>query len=166
VVVERVLELLGQSLDLEALLLEGITQAQDLFLVLRNLAGLRLLDLQFALVLADLVAKELDVLKALIVLHLTLGEGDLEDLDLLVKKSQLIVSADQLGTEDITLSHERGVGLLGDLMLLDSLLDKAVELVISCIFSFRSFSEAFLSSYSILFFLSSVSYSFCLRPKA
>jgi len=107
VVVERVLQLFRQSLDLEALLLQSVSQAKDFLLVLGNLAGLRLLDLELAFVLADLVAEEFNVLEALVVLHLTLGESDLQDLDLLVEESKLIISTDQLCAEDITLSHER-----------------------------------------------------------
>ena len=128
VVVEGVLQLFGQGLDLQAFLLEGVSETEYLFLVLGNLRSLCLLDLELALELTDLVLEQLDVFEALIVLDLTLAERDLEDLDLLVEEGQFIVPSDQLGSEDVSLGHEGGVGLLGELMLVDSLLDDAVKL--------------------------------------
>ena len=82
-VVERVLKLFGEGLDLEALLLESVTETEDFFLVLGDLGGLCLLNLELTLVLADLVTKQLDVFKTLVELNLTLAECYLQDLNLL-----------------------------------------------------------------------------------
>jgi len=105
-VIKRVLKLLGEGLDLEALLLESVSETKDFLLVLGNLRGLCLLDLELALVLADLVTEQLDVFETLVVLHFTLTKSDLQDLDLLVEESKLIVSTDKLRSEDISLSHQ------------------------------------------------------------
>ena len=128
VVVQRVLKFLRQGLYLKPLLLEGVSEAEDLLLVLGDLRGLSLLNLELALVLANLVAKQLDVLEALVVLNLTLAERDLEDLNLLVEEGQLVISANELRTKNISFSHEGGISLPGDLMLVDGFLDEAVEL--------------------------------------
>ena len=85
VVVERVLQFFREGLHLEAFLLQSVSKTKHFFLVLGYLRGLCLFDLELALVLADLVAEQLDVLEALVVLHLTLTKGDLKDLDLLVE---------------------------------------------------------------------------------
>jgi len=150
-VVERVLKLFGEGLDLEALLLESVTETEDFFLVLGDLGGLCLLNLELTLVLADLVTKQLDVFKTLVVLHLTLAECDLQDLDLLVEESQLIVSTDKLRAENVSLSHQRGIGLPGQLMLVDGLLDDAVELGdFATLFTHNVFSLALLLGFLLV----------------
>ena len=106
VVVERVLKLFGKGLDLKALLLKGVAETKYLFLVLGDFRRLGFLNLEFTLVLTDLVTEQLDILKPLVVLNFTLSERDLQNLDLLVKESQLVISADQLSSQNIPLSHE------------------------------------------------------------
>ena len=128
VIVEGILQLLREGLDLETLFLKGVTEAQHFFLVLSNLTCLGFLDLEFALVLTDLVTEQFNILKALIVLDFTLGECNLQDLDFLVQQCKLIVSTDELRAQNITLSHKRCVCLLGHLMLFNSFFDETVEL--------------------------------------
>ena len=111
VVVQWVLELLGEGLDLEALLLKSVGEAEDFLPEVVDLRGLALLDSQLTLQITDLELEQLDVLETLQVLDFTLGKRDLEDLDLLVQESQLVVSADELSSKDVPLDD-------GSLMLL------------------------------------------------
>ena len=106
VVVERVLKLFGKGLDLKALFLKCVAETEHLFLVLSDFRRLGFLNLEFTLVLTDLVTEQLDILEPLVVLNFTLSERDLQNLDLLVKESQLVISADQLSSQNIPLSHE------------------------------------------------------------
>jgi hypothetical protein len=57
---------------------------------------------QLTLEISDLELQKSDILKSLLVLDFTLGESGLQDLDLLVKKGELIVSSDQLGSQNIS----------------------------------------------------------------
>ena len=81
----------------------------------------------------DLELKESNILESLLILQLTLGKSGLQDLDLLVKQSQLVISSDELSTQSVTLSHELlGLSLtLGNLVVLlrDELL-KSEDLLI------------------------------------
>ena len=106
VVVEWVLKLFGKGLDLKALFLKCVAETEHLFLVLSDFRRLGFLNLELTLVLTDLVTEKLDILKPLVVLNFTLSERDLQNLDLLVKESQLVISADQLSSQNIPLSHE------------------------------------------------------------
>jgi len=103
VVVERVFELLGEGLDLEAFVEELLVQGEGLFLEFVDLTGLGLDDLELTGEVTDLELQETDVLKALLVLDLSLAEGRLENLDLLVEQGQFVVPSDELGAEDVTL---------------------------------------------------------------
>lgn len=98
VVVEWILQLFTESLHLETLLLELVSEAAHLCLVLDYLSGLALLNLEFTLQLGDLVLEQLYVLETLSVLHFSLAESDLENLDLFVEKSQFVVSPNELGS--------------------------------------------------------------------
>jgi len=106
VVVERVLKFLRESLDLKSLFLESISETEHFLLVLGDLRGLCFLNLELTLVLTDLVTEKFDIFESLVVLDLTLSESDLKNLDLLIEESKLIVSTDELSTEDISLGHE------------------------------------------------------------
>ena len=50
----------------------------------------------------NLELKQSDIFKSLLVLNFTSGESTLKDLDLFVKKSQLIISSDKLSTKNIS----------------------------------------------------------------
>lgn len=96
VVVERVLELFRQSLDAETLVLELLVQVDDVVLEVGHLISLRLDDAEFALQIRDRVVQDLDIQQALVILGLALAHVGLENLDLLVQESQLVISADKL----------------------------------------------------------------------
>ena len=103
VVVEGIFEFFRQSLDLETFVEKLLVQGEGLFLEFVDLTGLGLDDLELTGEVTDLELQETDVLKALLVLDLSLAEGRLENLDLLVEQGQFIVPSDQLGAEDVTL---------------------------------------------------------------
>ena len=78
-------------------------KGEGFLLELIDLRGLGLDDLQFAGQVADLELKESDVLKSLLILNFALGKSRLQDLDLLVEQSKLIISSDELSSENISL---------------------------------------------------------------
>ena len=78
-------------------------KGEGFLLQLVDLRGLGLDNLQFAGQIADLELKESDVLKSLLILNLALGKSRLQDLDLLVEQSKLIISSDELSSENISL---------------------------------------------------------------
>ena len=127
-VIERVLKLLRKSLHLEPLLLELVSKSANLSLVLDDLSSLTLLNLEFALQLTNLVLEKLDVFKTLSILDLSLTEGDLQDLDLLVEEGKLIVSPDKLSSEDISHILDFQVVLSLSLEHVDGLSDKKTQL--------------------------------------
>lgn len=114
---------------MESLFLELVSQSANLSLVLDNLSGLALLNLEFALELTDLVLEKLDVLETLSILNLSLSKSDLEDLDLLVEESQLVISSDELGSKDISHVLDLQVILPLGLKHVDGLSDQQTELV-------------------------------------
>ena len=85
VVIERVLKFLRECFDLETLFLESVGKAEDFLSEVVNLGSFALLNSQFAFEVANFEFQELDVLKTLLILNFTLCEGDLEDLNLLIK---------------------------------------------------------------------------------
>ena len=101
--VERLLELIVKELALLLLLEVLLLQKEDLFLQVFDAGRLTGRNGQFLLSLSNLTLQALDVLDAVLVVDLTLLEGRLLDLDLLVKQLQLFVSLDELCAEDVTL---------------------------------------------------------------
>ena len=101
--VERLLELIVKELALLLLLEIFLLQKEDLFLQVLDAGRLTGRNGQFLLSLSNLTLQALDVLDAVLVVDLTLLEGRLLDLDLLVKQLQLFVSLDELCAEDVTL---------------------------------------------------------------
>ena len=91
--------------------------------------GLGFNDSKLAFKVCDLELKESDILKALLVLNLTLGKGALEDLDLFIEEGQLVVSSDELSSKDVSLVDDVLVVLLELLMLLMCLLNYVCELL-------------------------------------
>ena len=73
--VKRVLELLGERLDLQLLGEELLLERVDFVPKALDAGGLGFHDSKFALKVANLVLEELDVLESLLVLDLTLGES-------------------------------------------------------------------------------------------
>jgi len=63
---------------------------------------LRLDDSKLTLVITNLEFQKSDILESLLILNLTSSKSVLKNLDLLVKKSQLIISSDELGSENIS----------------------------------------------------------------
>ena len=78
-------------------------KGEGFLLELIDLRGLGLDNLQFAGQVADLELKESDVLESLLILNFALGKSRLQDLDLLVEQSKLIISSDELSSENISL---------------------------------------------------------------
>jgi hypothetical protein len=123
VIVERVLKFLTECLDLKSLSEQLLLQIVYLLSEVSNLCGLRLDNTQLALEVGDLELEEADVLETLLILHLTLGESRLQDLDLFVEKRQFVVATDQLGAQDVTLIDHILVVLLQLLVLFMGFLD-------------------------------------------
>ena len=88
---------------MKTLVKELLVKGEGFLLELIDLRGLGLDDLQFACQVADLELKESDVLESLLILNLALGKSRLQDLDLLVKQSKLIISSNELCSENISL---------------------------------------------------------------
>ena len=128
VAVERILKLLGKCLDLESLGEQLLLQVVDLLSQVWDLGGLRFDDSQLGFVVTDLELEKSDVLESLLILDLTSGESGLKNLDLFVKKGELIVSSDELGTEDISLVDDVLEVLLELLDFLVGLLDDVGQL--------------------------------------
>ena len=122
-IVERVLKFLTECLDLKSLSEQLLLQIVYLLSEVSNLCGLRLDNTQLALEVGDLELEEADVLETLLILHLTLGESRLQDLDLFVEKRQFVVATDQLGAQDVTLIDHILVVLLQLLVLFMGFLD-------------------------------------------
>ena len=122
-IVERVLKFLTECLDLKSLSEQLLLQIVYLLSEVSDLCGLRLDNTQLALEVGDLELEEADVLETLLILHLTLGESRLQDLDLFVEKSQFVVATDQLGAQDVTLIDHILVVLLQLLVLFMGFLD-------------------------------------------
>ena len=68
-----------------------------------NLGSLSFDYLQLAGEITDLELEQSDIFQPLLVLNLALAQSRLQNLDLLIKQCQFIVSPDQLGPEDIPL---------------------------------------------------------------
>ena len=122
-IVERVLKFLTECLDLKSLSEQLLLQIVYLLSEVSDLCGLRLDNTQLTLEVGDLELEEADVFETLLILHLTLGESRLQDLDLFVEKRQLVVATDQLRAQDVTLIDHILVVLLQLLVLFMGFLD-------------------------------------------
>ena len=91
------------------------------------MGSLALFNSQLTLQVTDFELEELDILETLLVLNFSFCEGDLEDLNLLIQKSQLIVSTDKLSTQDIPLNDGLLMLLPCSLMLNNSFTDDDVQ---------------------------------------
>jgi len=130
VVVEWVLQFLRQGLNRKTFSQELLVQINDLLAKFVNLLGLRLNNTELALQISNRVVENLDVLKTLLVLVLTLAQSGLQDLDLLVKKRQFIITSDELGTENISLVDHLGDNLLLLLVLIVGFLNDVSEFLL------------------------------------
>ena len=101
--VQRVLELFREGLDLQSLGQQLLLQVVDLLSQVRDLRSLGLHDSQLGLVVTDFELEKSDILESLLILDFTSGESGLKNLDFLVKKGELVISPNELGTKDISL---------------------------------------------------------------
>ena len=76
---------------------------EGLLLELVNLRSLRLNDLQFTGQVSDLEFQQPDILQPLTVLDLSFAQSALQDFDLLIEQCQLIISTNQLRSQNVTL---------------------------------------------------------------
>lgn len=90
---------------------------------------MRLDDSQLRFVVTNLELEKSNILKSFLVLNLTSGKSVLEDLDLLVKKSQLIISSDELSTKNISLIDNIAIVFLDLLNFIIRKLDDGSELL-------------------------------------
>lgn len=90
---------------------------------------MRLDDSQLRFVVTNLELEKSNILKSFLVLNLTSGKSVLEDLDLLVKKSQLIISSDELSTKNISLIDNVAIVFLDLLNFIIRKLDDGSELL-------------------------------------
>lgn len=127
-VVEWVFELFGEGLHGETLVEELLVEVDNLVLEVRDLISLRLNNSEFALEISDGVVEDLDVQETLLVLVLTLRQGCLQNLDLLIQQSQFVVSSNELSTEHVSLVNHFSDFLLLDLMFVVGLFDNEGEL--------------------------------------
>jgi len=103
VVVQGVFEFFRKSLNLEALIEELLMEREGFLLELFNLRGLGLDNLEFTSEITNLKLEEADIFEALGVLDLSLGKSALENLDLLIQEGKLIISSNELSSENISL---------------------------------------------------------------
>lgn len=68
--------------------------------------GLGLHNSKLTLEVRNGVVENLNILKPLLILILTLAQSGLQDLNLLVEKGKLVVAANQLSTQDVTLVND------------------------------------------------------------
>ena len=85
VIIQRVLQLLRQSLHLQPLIKELLVERESFFLQLIDLRSLRLDNLQFAGQITDLELEKSNVFESLLILDFTLGESRLQNLNLFIE---------------------------------------------------------------------------------
>ena len=78
-------------------------EGEGFLLQLVDLRGLGLDNLQFAGQIADLKLKKSNILKSLLILHFSLRESRLQNLDLFIEQGKLIISSNELCSENISL---------------------------------------------------------------
>lgn len=128
VIVQRVFQLFRQGLDLELFGHQLSLQSECFLAKVTNLGCLVLDNSQLALEITDAELQQLDVLKTLLVLELTLSQSSLKNLDLLVQQSQFVVSSDELRAKDVTLVDGLLHLLLGKFVFHGRVLDDVVKL--------------------------------------
>jgi len=90
---------------------------------------LRLDDSQFTLVITNLELQKSDILESLLILNFTSCESTLENLDLFIEKSELIISSDKLGSKNISFVDHVLIIFFESLNFLLGFLDDVVELL-------------------------------------
>jgi len=124
-----------------------LLQVVDLLSQVWNLRSLRLHDSQFTLVVTNFEFQKSDILKSLLILNFTSSESRLKNLDLLVKKGELIISSNELSTEDISFINDALEVLLQGLNLCVGFLyniGQLGDLIVKIIFQIFSFFVFFL----------------------
>ena len=125
--VQWVLKLLRESFDLESFSQKLLLEVVDLLSQIWDLRSLRLDDSQFTLVITNLELQKSDILESLLILNFTSCESALEDLDLFIEKSELIISSDKLGSKNISFVDHVLIIFLESLNFLLGFLDDVVE---------------------------------------
>ena len=120
---ELIREVLGLLLLLKVLLLEQINLPLEIW----DASSLELRDDELPLQLRDLLPDIEDISELLLIVNLSLLEGGLLDLDLLIEESKLLVSLDELCSEDIPLVDDHLVVLALLLLLGLSFRDDVLE---------------------------------------
>jgi len=105
-----------------------LLQIVDLLSEVGNLRSLRLDDSKLTLVVTNLELKQSDVLQSFSILDFTSGQSTLQDLDLFVKESQLVISSNELSTQDISFINDVLVILFELINLIRTLSNDVVEL--------------------------------------
>ena len=125
--VQWVLKLLRESFDLESFSQKLLLEVVDLLSQIWDLRSLRLDDSQFTLVITNLELQKSNILESLLILNFTSCESALEDLDLFIEKSELIISSDKLGSKNISFVDHVLIIFLESLNFLLGFLDDVVE---------------------------------------
>jgi len=125
--VQWVLKLLRESFDLESFSQKLLLEVVDLLSQIWDLRSLRLDDSQFTLVITNLELQKSNILESLLILNFTSCESTLENLDLFIEKSELIISSDKLGSKNISFVDHVLIIFLESLNFLLGFLDDVVE---------------------------------------
>jgi hypothetical protein len=121
------LKFVSEELGLLFLLEQLFLELEDLSAEVRDAGCLVLSDDQLPLDVGDLLLGADDLGDLLLVVDLTLVQRGLLDLDLLIEDLQLLVTLDQLSTQDVTLVDDHLVVFLLLLLLLFGLGDDEFE---------------------------------------
>ena len=125
--IQGLLKLISEELSLLLLLEQLFLELEDLSTKVRDARCLVLSDNQLPLDVGDLLLGADDLSDLLLVVDLPLVQSGLLDLDLLIENLKLLVTLDQLSTQDVTLIDDHLVVFLLLLLLLFSLGDDEFE---------------------------------------
>jgi hypothetical protein len=125
--IQGLLKLISEELSLLLLLKQLFLELEDLSAEVRDARCLVLSDNQLPLDVGDLLLGADDLSDLLLVVDFPLVQSGLLDLDLLIENLKLLVTLDQLSTQDITLINDHLVVFLLLLLLLLSLGDDEFE---------------------------------------
>ena len=127
--IQGLLKLISEELSLLLLLKQLFLELEDLSAEVRDARCLVLSDNQLPLDVGDLLLGADDLSDLLLVVDFPLVQSGLLDLDLLIENLKLLVTLDQLSTQDVTLIDDHLVVFLLLLLLLFSLGDDEFETI-------------------------------------